>query len=291
VDVSGPVVPVDAHARLGECALWDERAQAPLWTDIDAAQLRRWRASDGSVWSWTLPERVGSFALCEAPDRLLLGLASGVALFDLEDARLGPLTPVEADEPRRRINDGRCDPQGRFVFGMFNKDDDGVSLSHFHRVGPTCASSRCRRWPWRTAWPSVPTAARCTSPTRRAARSCVSTTTPAAASAGLGVSCSLPTLTVIWTDRRSMPKAICGQRCGAPGASSGSIPTAARCNTSPYRPDTRPARSSAGRSSIPAVCHLGRQGARPTSRRGSVFVADGAGRGRPEHRFRTTLSA
>ena len=124
-----------AQARLGECTLWCEREQALYWTDIDSARLSRWRAADGNVHVWAMPERAGSFALCERPGLLLVGLASGVALFDLASRRMGAVTPVEAEQPATRINDGRCDPQGRFVFGMFN-ECGSEALGHFYRVGP-----------------------------------------------------------------------------------------------------------------------------------------------------------
>ena len=125
---------------LGECALWCDREQALYWTDIDEAKLSRWQAGDGQVRHWALPERLGSFALCERPGRLLLGLASGIAMFDLSSGQVGRVTAVEAQEPRTRINDGRGDPQGRFVFGMFNPQ--GLSIGGFYRVGPDLAVER-----------------------------------------------------------------------------------------------------------------------------------------------------
>jgi L-arabinonolactonase len=123
---------VDAQAQLGECVLWCEQAAALYWTDIESATISRWSAADGRVRSWPLPERVGSFALCRRPSQLLLGLASGIALFDLESEALSPIIAVEADEPTTRINDGRCDAQGRFIFGMFNPAE--APIGYFYRV-------------------------------------------------------------------------------------------------------------------------------------------------------------
>ena len=125
---------VDAGNTLGECPLWCERTQTLYWTDIEAARLHAWQADGGLARQWAMPERVGSFALCQQPGQLLLGLASGIALFNLDTSACGPLLPVEADEPRTRINDGRCDAQGRFVFGMFNQAADAATIGHFYRV-------------------------------------------------------------------------------------------------------------------------------------------------------------
>lgn len=133
---------VDAGARLGECVLWCERSAALYWTDIEAATLHRWQAADGQTRQWTLSERVGSFALCTRPSQLLLGLASGIALFDLESGSMSRIVAVEPEHPTTRINDGRCDAQGRFVFGMFNQAGDGAAIGHFYRVTPSLAVER-----------------------------------------------------------------------------------------------------------------------------------------------------
>lgn len=123
---------VDARATLGECPIWCERSGALYWTDIEACTLGRWQAADGRVRHWQLPDRVGSFALCAQDGVVLLGLAGGIALFDLARETLSPVVTVEADQPTTRINDGRCDREGRFVFGMFDRDD--APRGHFYRV-------------------------------------------------------------------------------------------------------------------------------------------------------------
>lgn len=122
----------DQRSVLGECALWCGREQALYWTDIESRLLLR-IGDDGRSERFALPDRCGSFALCEAPGLLLLGLAKGVALFDTRTRRLGPLVPVEAGLPTR-INDGRCDPQGRFVFGTYNEARGNAPIGSFWRV-------------------------------------------------------------------------------------------------------------------------------------------------------------
>ncbi|MEY4752059.1 MAG: hypothetical protein RIQ60_4273 [Pseudomonadota bacterium] len=130
---------VDARARLGEGALWDDRSQSFFWTDIEGSTLSRWREGE-PVRVWPLPDRVGSMALCEQVDQLLIGLAKGVALFNLATGAISTVVPVEADNPDTRINDGRCDPQGRFVFGMYHRAE--TAGGGFWRVGPDLAVER-----------------------------------------------------------------------------------------------------------------------------------------------------
>jgi L-arabinonolactonase len=122
---------VDAQARLGECPLWCERTNSLWWTDIEACSISR-RDASGDVRHWTLAEKVGSFAFCADGVRLLLGLASGVALFDPQSGQVSDVVPVNAGLADARINDGRCDREGRFVFGLFNKAE--APVGHFYRV-------------------------------------------------------------------------------------------------------------------------------------------------------------
>ena len=128
-----PELIVDARAALGECPLWCERSATLTWTDIEGRTLTRWHEADGRLRTWALPDRVGSFAMCESPSMLLLGLASGIALYNLDTEVLGNVVRVEADNPITRINDGRCDRQGRFVFGMFAPGRDLQPSGHFYR--------------------------------------------------------------------------------------------------------------------------------------------------------------
>lgn len=127
-----PRVLVDTRAKLGECPIWCDRTGDLYWTDIDGETLHRWNSADASVFEWRMPQRLGSFALCQESGKLLLGLASGITLFDTRSSRFGQFTPIEADQPMTRINDGRCDMQGRFVFGMFNASEQPIG--HFYRV-------------------------------------------------------------------------------------------------------------------------------------------------------------
>ena len=125
---------VDSHDRLGECALWCEQTGSFWWTDIEGSKICQLQG-DGSLREWKLPERVGSFAFCAgSASKLLLGLASGIAVFDTGDESLSLVIPVEADQPTTRINDGRCDRQGRFVFGMFNPAE--APIGGIYRVHP-----------------------------------------------------------------------------------------------------------------------------------------------------------
>jgi len=128
---------VDCLCELGEGIVWDEREAALLWTDIHGARLWRHRPRDGATQSWRLPDRLGSFALCES-GRLLLGLAKGLYLADLRDnetdERLAAQLLVAIDEHATlRLNDGRTDRRGNFVFGTLDEAADKRAIGRFYQ--------------------------------------------------------------------------------------------------------------------------------------------------------------
>jgi L-arabinonolactonase len=125
---------VDSRDMLGECALWCDRSQALWWTDIEGSRLHRFDPATGHVEHRKMPDRVGCFAFCDDPDLLLLGLAGGVAIHRISTSETDPVIAVESENPTTRINDGRCDREGRLVFGMFEQSDPERPIGHWYRV-------------------------------------------------------------------------------------------------------------------------------------------------------------
>lgn len=126
---------VDARNQLGECVLWCERTQRVLWTDINGATLWAHHPATGVTASWAMPERLGSFALTADDNRLLLGLATRLAFFDFSSGEAATICDIEPGLTTR-TNDGRCDRQGRFVFGTFNEGEPRAAIGSFYRLGP-----------------------------------------------------------------------------------------------------------------------------------------------------------
>jgi L-arabinonolactonase len=125
---------IDGKHLLGEGVLWCQRSQCLLWTDILGATLWRHRPASGETESWTMPEPLATFALTADDDKLLLGLASQLAWFNFSSKAITPICQVEADLPHTRINDGRCDRAGRFVFGTKNDAPDLARCCSFYRL-------------------------------------------------------------------------------------------------------------------------------------------------------------
>lgn len=119
---------------LGEGLLWQRGRW--WWTDIEASTLHAWRPGQGAVESCRLPDRLGSFAHTRS-GRVLLGLAKRLAIASLgegmELTQLQTLAPVDAAESRTRINDGRTDRRGYFVFGTMNEAKEKRPIASFYQ--------------------------------------------------------------------------------------------------------------------------------------------------------------
>ncbi|WP_282267418.1 SMP-30/gluconolactonase/LRE family protein [Stenotrophomonas sp. PS02298] len=129
---------VDSRCELGEGILWCDRRNVLYWTDILAARLWRYDPASGHSQYWQLHEPLGCLALAN-DGRLLLGLANGLHAADpeaqLQDRELSLqlLAHVEADNPNTRINDGRADRHGNFVFGTKSDHADGRRGGSFYQ--------------------------------------------------------------------------------------------------------------------------------------------------------------
>ncbi len=130
---------VDCRCELGEGLVWSVERRAWFWTDIERSQLWMYDPELDHARHWSLPERLGSFALCTS-GKLLLALAKRLALVELDLARadgrelsVTTVATVEADLPTTRTNDGRTDRAGNFVFGTMNEAADGQPLGSFYQ--------------------------------------------------------------------------------------------------------------------------------------------------------------
>ncbi|MBL6455600.1 SMP-30/gluconolactonase/LRE family protein [Belnapia sp. T6] len=125
-----------AGARLGEGALWDDRAGRLWWVDIQGRRLHRMDEAGGDRRSWDLPQEPGCAALAKDPAALLLGLRSGVFRFAPETGRLDFLAAPEGHRASHRLNDGKIDRSGRFWFGTMHAEELPSEGALYRLEGP-----------------------------------------------------------------------------------------------------------------------------------------------------------
>jgi len=107
---------LDAEARVGEGAMWDERTARLWWVDIEGKALHCFDPASGQDQSWPMPSRIGCFVFRQAGG-FVVALEDGFAFFDPESGAIEPIADPEPDKPGNRFNDGTPDPAGRFIAG------------------------------------------------------------------------------------------------------------------------------------------------------------------------------
>ncbi|WP_447891700.1 SMP-30/gluconolactonase/LRE family protein [Pseudomonas atacamensis] len=110
---------VDARNAVGESPVWVLQENALYWVDIPNGGLQRWSADTGHVASWKAPEMLACITRHRSGG-WVAGMESGFfRLHPHSDGSLDSelLATVEHSRADMRLNDGRCDRQGRFWAG------------------------------------------------------------------------------------------------------------------------------------------------------------------------------
>ncbi|PMZ85222.1 MULTISPECIES: SMP-30/gluconolactonase/LRE family protein [unclassified Pseudomonas] len=115
---------VDARNAVGESPVWVPEENALYWVDIPAGGLQRWSADTGQVDAWKTPQMLACIAR-HRDGGWVAGMESGFFRLhphsdgSLDSEQLAQVNHARAD---MRLNDGRCDRQGRFWAGSMVLD-------------------------------------------------------------------------------------------------------------------------------------------------------------------------
>ncbi len=109
------------RCELGEGLLWDDRTGHVLMTDITKGHLIQVDIASESVQSWSFDEPLAWVLKTTATEKYLLGLKSGIALFDTQN----PTTWhwINRDfpaHPTLRLNDACAGADGSIWYGSMN---------------------------------------------------------------------------------------------------------------------------------------------------------------------------
>ena len=139
-ELDAAVVSSTGQTQLGEGIRWDARRDEMLAVDILAGRVARARIlDDGSlerIRVYQVPGTVGMIAPVEGDDGWLLGAGRGFVYLAPDGTQR---TIAEVSPAGTRMNDGACDPQGRFWGGTLADDhhEGGGALYRLERDGST----------------------------------------------------------------------------------------------------------------------------------------------------------
>jgi sugar lactone lactonase YvrE len=108
--------------QLGEGPVWDDRRRLLYRVDPVAGAVFSLDPGPGTERRYEIGCPVGCVALRDDGDGLLLGLRDGFGRLDLDDGTVKLLAAVEHDTALMQLNDGGCDPAGRFYAGSISRD-------------------------------------------------------------------------------------------------------------------------------------------------------------------------
>jgi len=135
-----PELVLDARADLGEGPSWQPAARRLIWVDINTGTVHRFDPSSGEDERFDAGQPVGA-AVPASDGRLVLAVSDGFAFLDPNTGTLERIADVEADRPETMMNDGKCDPGGRFWAGT--KDaEDSRSVGALYRLGADGSPAR-----------------------------------------------------------------------------------------------------------------------------------------------------
>ena len=122
-----PEVVVHAHPKHGEGPVWVDGKL--YWVDIAGCAVHCYDPATGEDTATDVGQAVGAL-VPRASGGLVLALRDGFAHLPGDGGDLEMLVEVEADQPGNRMNDGKCDRQGRFWASTmaFNAADGEGSL-------------------------------------------------------------------------------------------------------------------------------------------------------------------
>lgn len=125
----------DLKTTLGEGPLWDVEQQRLYWLDSFDGRILRCTADGRELRAWDVGQKIGSMALRREGDRALVALQGGIYDLDLASGELTLIHAPEPDLPHNRLNDGKVDRQGRFVFGSMDTLEESAS-GRLYRLDP-----------------------------------------------------------------------------------------------------------------------------------------------------------
>ena len=125
---------VDCRNVLGEGPVWCPDEKTLYWVDIKGKSINRFTPNTGKVETWPVNEEIGSIAL-RKNGGMIVAFYSGFRHYDLATGVGEMIHEIEAETPRSRLNDGRCDRQGRFWVGSMD-DLMEEPLGGLYRLDP-----------------------------------------------------------------------------------------------------------------------------------------------------------
>lgn len=117
------------EAKLGEGAIWNYKTNELYWIDIEGKSLNIYNPKTNNNRILKTPSRIGTVVPTNNND-VLIALEDGVYKMNLKTEESTVFLDMKNHLINQRLNDGKCDPSGRFWVGSmdFNQEKGKAKL-------------------------------------------------------------------------------------------------------------------------------------------------------------------
>ncbi|MFK8103808.1 MAG: SMP-30/gluconolactonase/LRE family protein [Saprospiraceae bacterium] len=106
-------------ATLGEGAFWNVENQSFYWVDILDPKLHIYHPATQTNRSFSMPSTI-STVVPISNQEALVALQDGAYFVNTENGAVDAFTKIDQENKGTRLNDGKCDPAGRFWVGSMH---------------------------------------------------------------------------------------------------------------------------------------------------------------------------
>jgi sugar lactone lactonase YvrE len=130
---------LECENHLGESPVWDVEEGRLYWVDGTGPRVRKpaiWRLNPttGEIKNWWLKKDIGALAIRKGGGAVM-ALSDGFYFFDFKTGQTELIAEIDAEQPRSRLNDGKCDRRGRFFAGGMD-DKEEFTICGLWRLDP-----------------------------------------------------------------------------------------------------------------------------------------------------------
>jgi sugar lactone lactonase YvrE len=132
-----PELFIDCRNQLGEGPMWHPERQQLFWFDVVAKELFAADVNGTILHNYTFDVPCSAAAVIDR-DTLAVACAGAIIRLELDTGKKSVLTPLEADKPSNRSNDGRTNPAGGFWIGTMSGgggERKGAGALYQYRAG------------------------------------------------------------------------------------------------------------------------------------------------------------
>lgn len=115
------VLEFEIQSDLGEGAIWNHDTQELYWVDILGRKVHVYNPQTKKNKAYPTPQAVGTVVPADSI-YAIVGLADGAYMLDTRSGEIDLISYIEKDLGSTRLNDGKCDPVGRFWVGSMDYD-------------------------------------------------------------------------------------------------------------------------------------------------------------------------